>query len=90
MFFEQREKAQHLIKSSQDLAKLSAKLRGLHVKNQSFEGVMVCLGPKIQHMQDDSHKIDSAVQNLGSKSWSQIVAQQPQPSIPTRGLCCNI
>ena len=80
-FVEKREEeAQQLTKTSKDLANISAELQGLDVKKKLklFEGVTVCLGPKIQHIQDNIQKIDLAVQSLGKKTWSQVAATGPR------------
>ena len=86
-FVEKREEeAQLLTKTSKDLANLSAELQGLDVKKklELFEGVTVCLGPKIQHMQDNIQKIDLAVQSLGKKTWSQVAATEAELAKPTK------
>ena len=87
MFFDQRKKeVQHLTKLSQDLVKLSAKLRSLDVKKklELFEGVTVCLETKIHHMHNSIQKIDSPLQILVSRLWSQIAIQEPEPFISPR------
>ena len=62
----------------QDLAKLSAGIRGLNVAKrlELLEGVTLFLGPKTQHIQDSIERTHSAVQNLGNKPGIQIAAQQ--------------
>ena len=78
---QRQQEAQQLTKAKEDLSKLANEMRALDIKKklELFEGVTVCLGPKIQHLQDTVQKIETKVETMSNRSWSEVAAQKPQP-----------